>query len=167
LVNKKEEPYMSVIDKLRNMNLDHDAEVSLSLAEGTDVFVHNETEVETALQETDVVNTFSELIATPGLTVTTQYGTNVIESLRDDGLLDDYDRGSFSFAEYLTETISDNFYDLDLIEYSTEKYDHKRGFCTLSADVRVSVKELFDISPYLGGWDVTVQTENGTLKLDK
>jgi len=158
---------MSVIDKLRNMNLDHDAEVSLSLAEGTDVFVHNETEVETALQETDVVNTFSELIATPGLTVTTQYGTNVIESLRDDGLLDDYDRGSFSFAEYLTETISDNFYDLDLIEYSTEKYDHKRGFCTLSADVRVSVKELFDISPYLGGWDVTVQTENGTLKLDK
>jgi len=158
---------MSVIDKLRNMNLDHDTEVSLSLAEGTDVFGHIKTEVETPLQETEVVNTFSELIATPGLTVTTQYGTNVIESLRDDGLLDDYDRGSFSFAEYLTETINDNFYDLDLIEYSTEKYDHKRGFCTLSADVRVSVKELFDISPYLDGWDVSVRTENGTLKIDK
>jgi hypothetical protein len=158
---------MSVIDKLRNMNLDHDAEVSLSLSEGTDVFVHNETEVETALQETDVVSTFAELIATSGLTVTTRYGTNVIESLRESGLLDDYERGSFEFSEYLTETINDNFYDVDLIEYSTEKYDHKRGFCTLSADVKVSAKELFDTSPYLGGWDVTVQTENGTLKLDK
>ena len=158
---------MSVIDKLRNMNLDDDAVVFLSYSDGTDVFVHNETEVDTALSETDVVSTFTDLISTPGLNATSQYGTNILESFRDDGLLDDYERGSYSFSDYLSETINDNFYDQEFIDYSTEKYDHKRGFCTLSTDVKVFAKDLFDASPYLGSWDVSVRTENGMLKIDK
>ena len=157
---------MSIIQKIKDLNLPEDSMVSLSYSEGVDVFVHNETEVETALSETDVVNTFAELVATKGLKATTQYGTGVIESLRDEGLLDDYERGSFTFSDYITETISDNFYDVDLIDYSTEKYDHKRGFCTLSADVRVPVKNLIESAPYLGAWTVSVQTDSGTLTLD-
>ena len=157
---------MSVIDKLKNMNLDDNAQITLSLSEGTDVFVHNETEVDTALSETDVVNTFSELVSTPGLHVYSQYGTNVIESFRDEGWLEDYERGSFSFSDYLTETLTENFYDQEFIDYSTEKYDHKRGYTTLSADVKVSAKNLFDTSPYLGSWSVSVRTEDGTLTID-
>jgi len=156
---------MSIIQKIKDLNLPEDAMVSLSYSEGVDVFVHNETEIETALSETDVVNTFAELVATKGLKATTQYGTGVIESLREEGLLDDYERGSFTFSDYITETISDNFYDVDLIDYSTEKYDHKRGFCTLSADVRVPVKNLIESAPYLGCWTVSVQTDSGTLTL--
>ena len=157
---------MSVIDKLKNMNLDDDAQISLSYSEGTDVFVHNETEVETALSDTDVVNTLSELVTTPGLYVYSQYGTNIIESCREEGWLEDYERGSYSFSDYLTETLSENFYDQEFIDHSTEKYDHKRGFTTLSADVKVSAKNLFDTSPYLGSWVVSVKTENGTLTID-
>ena len=54
---------MSILENLKNLNLDSDAVVSLSYSEGTDVFVHNETEVETALSETDVVNSFAELVS--------------------------------------------------------------------------------------------------------
>mgnify|MGYP001479559145 FL=1 len=157
---------MSFIETIANLNLDPSTQVTLTMSEGTDVFVHNESEVETALSETDVVNSFAELISTPGLNASTQYGGDVLESLRDEGLLDDYERGNFSFAEFIAETITENFYDVDLIDYSTEKYDHKRGFCTLTATVNVSVDNLLTTRPFLMGWEVSVPTENGTLTLN-
>lgn len=157
---------MSFIETIANLNLDPSTQVTLTMSEGTDVFVHNESEVETALSETDVVNSFAELISTPGLNASTQYGGDVLESLRDEGLLDDYERGNFSFAEFIAETITENFYDVDLIDYSTEKYDHKRGFCTLTATVNVSVDNLLTARPFLMGWEVSVPTENGTLTLN-
>jgi len=147
------------------MNLAPETKVNLSYSEGVDVFVHNETDVDTALSETDVVSTFAELIATPGLDVTSQYGTNVLDSLRDEGLLESYERGTFAFSEYLTTTINDNFYDVDLIEYSTEKYDHKRGFTTLSAEVQVTLENFVETQPFLAGWEVSVKTEKGLLVL--
>lgn len=157
---------MSIIQKIKSLNLEGDTTVALEYSEGTDVFVHNETEVETALAETDVVSSFAELIATPGLNASTQWGGPVLESLRDEGLLDDYERGSFSFSEYITEAISDNFYEVDLVEYSTEKYDHKRGFCTLSATVNVSVDDLLSAAPFLSGWTASVPTNAGTLTIE-
>ena len=155
---------MTIFDSLENLNLSDDSVVSLSYSEGTDVFVHNETEVDTALSETDVVSSFADLIATPGLNAETQYGGNVLESLRDEGLLEDYAR-DFTFSEYLAEMITDNFYDVDLIEYTTEKYDHKRGFCTLSADVNVTMGNIMEARPMLIGWKASVETDNGTLIL--
>ena len=156
---------MSIYETLTSMNLAPETKVNLSYSEGVDVFVHNETDVDTALSETDVVSTFAELIATPGLDVTSQYGTNVLDSLRDEGLLESYERGTFAFSEYLTTTINDNFYDVDLIEYSTEKYDHKRGFTTLSAEVQVTLENFVETQPFLAGWEVSVKTEKGLLVL--
>ena len=156
---------MKIYETLKSLNVPDDTVVTISTSEGTDVFVHNETEVETALSETDVVSSFSELVATPGLNASTQYGGDVIESLRDEGLLEDYERGSYSFAEYIADTINENFYDVDLIDYSTEKYDHKRGFCTLTAEVNVTVKDLMSAAPFLSGWKASVSTEAGTLTI--
>ena len=156
---------MSITQRLKGLDLDENAMVTLTYSEGVDVFVHNETEVETAIAETDVISTFSELIAVPRLQVTTQYGGNVLERLREDDLLDDYDRDG-DFGAYLNEVISDNFYDIDMIEYSTEKYDHKRGFCTLTAQVQVAASNLIETAPFLHGWTASVQTANGTLTFD-
>lgn len=156
---------MSITQTLKNLNLEPDSLVTLTYSEGADVFVHNETEIETALTETDVVSTFSELIATPGLTITTPYGGNVIESLRNDGHLDAYERDG-DFGGYLNEVITENFYDLELIEYSTEKYDHKRGFCTLTAEVQIPASQIISEMPFLSGWRASVSTENGTLMFD-
>ncbi len=157
---------MSIINKLQSLNLPADAIVNLSYSEGTDVFVHNETEIDDALSYTDVVSTFASLVTTPGLNVSTQFGGNVLESLRSEGHLDDYERGSHSFEDYIEQFLTDNFYDQEFIEHSTEKYDHKRGFCTLSTDVQVLASEVISQTPFLSGWEVSVQTENGTLTLE-
>jgi len=157
---------MSLSKKLKSLKLKDDAMVTLSYRSGTDVFVHNETEIETAIAETDVVSTFAELIAIPGLNVSTRWNGNVLQSLRDDGYLDDYERGSFAFEEYIADTLAENFYDQEFIEYSTEKYDHKRGFCTLSAEVQIPAGDIITESPYLSNWEVSVQTIDGVLTLN-
>ena len=156
---------MSIYKKLQSLNLPDDAMVSLRFSEGTDVFVHNETEVETALADTDVVNRFSELITTRGLNAQTRWGDNIISEMRDQGMLDDYERDD-TFSDFISEMMHDNFYDFDFIESSTEKYDHKRGFCTLSAEIEVQLNNLFSARPNLYGWDVVVETPLGSLTVD-
>jgi len=155
---------MSIYKKLQSLNLTEDSMVSLRYSEGTDVFVHNETEVETAMAETDVINRFSELIATRGLRAQTRWGEDIINELRSSGFLEEYDRDD-TFGDFISDTILDNFYDFDFIETSTEKYDHKRGFCTLSAEVEIPYGNLTHSMPDLGGWDVVVETPLGSLNL--
>ena len=157
---------MSLIKKLQSLNLPQDAVLSLSYSDGTDVFVHNETDVDDALAYTDVVGTFANLIATRGLSVSTAGTDNILEWIREEGYLEEYDRGSDNFSEYLTEVLTENFYEQDFIYSSTERYDHKRGFCTLNANVQVSASEVISASPILTGWKVSVETENGTLTLE-
>tara|TARA_Y100000592_G_C5323062_1_gene245732 strand:- start:168 stop:641 length:474 start_codon:yes stop_codon:yes gene_type:complete len=156
---------MSIYKKLKSLNLPEDAMVSLRFSEGTDVFVHNETEVETALADTDVVSRFSELIATRGLNAQTRWGNNIIGEIREQGMLDDYERDD-TFSDFISEMMHDNFYDFDFIEASTEKYDHKRGFCTLSAEIEVPLMNLVTTQPDLYGWDVVVETPLGSLTVD-
>jgi len=155
---------LSVYDTLRKLNLGENAVATLTYCEGTSVFVHNETDVETAIAETAVVESFCDLIATPRLQVQDQWGNNVLEQFRDNGFLDEYER-NHTFAEFLNETTRDNFYDLDLIEHSTEKYDYKRGFCTLTATVEVPVDNLMKVAPFLNGWKVAINTDLGQLIL--
>ena len=157
---------MSFTEKLKSLRTAPNAMATLTYSEGTDVFLMNEDEVDTALSNTDVVEQFSELITTPGLTVTTPFGTNIIQELRNGGFLDEYERGSFSFSEFIGETIRENFYDFDFIDSSIEKYDYKRGFCTLTAEVKIPVEDLIMESPFVGSWTVSVPTENGTITLN-
>ena len=156
----------NTIEKIKALNLSDDAEVTLSYEEGADVFVHNESEVETALENTDVVETFSSLVTTPGINAKTQYDQDPLETLRDEGLLEDYERGSGDFVSYVAEAIRENFYDVDLIEYSTEKYDYKRGFCTLSAEVKVKASDLFSSGADIEQWTASVRTDTGTLTIN-
>ncbi len=158
---------MNIIEKLKNLNLDDDATVHFTFSEGTDVFVHNETEVETALSETTVVEAFCELISQTGLQATSTWGeTYILDSLRDEGYLEDYER-DFTFPEYLADVINENFYDVDLVEYNIEKYDHKRGFCTLTANLNVTMANLLESNPYVSSeWTVSVQTPAGRLTLE-
>ena len=157
---------MSVVKRLQTLNLKPDAMINLKYEEGADVFHYNETEVETALSETTVVSEFASLIAQSGLDVRTRWQGNVLEHLRSEDYLEDYERGSFEFEDYLADTITENFYDVELIEYSTEKYDHKRGFTTLTAEVQIPYENFMKVRPFVSGWSVSVETDNGTLTFD-
>lgn len=157
---------MSAVRKLQSLNLPEETIVTLTFEEGTDVFVHNETEVEEAINQTNVINEFAALIAHSRLDARNRWCGNIIEHLRAEEYLEEYERGSYGFEEYLTDVLQDSFYDTDLIEYSTEKYDHKRGFTTLTAIVQVPYSNFVKINPYIAGWQVSVETENGTLSFD-
>ena len=104
---------MSIASKLKSLKIKPDTMVTLIYSDGTNVFVHNETEIEDALAETDVVQTFSTLVTTPGLQVFNGYGDNILEELRDSGHLDDYTRGSFEFEEFVSEVVAENIYDFE------------------------------------------------------
>ena len=157
---------MTITKKLIELNLDPDAMVNLSYSEGADVFHFNETEIDTALSETSVVNEFASLIANTKLDARNRWNGNIIQHLRAEAYLEDYERGSYAFEDYIAEAITDNFYDVELIDYSTEKYDHKRGFTTLTAEVEVPVANFIEVDPFISGWTVSVQTDNGTLTFD-
>tara|TARA_B100000242_G_scaffold89392_1_gene60265 strand:+ start:908 stop:1384 length:477 start_codon:yes stop_codon:yes gene_type:complete len=157
---------MSVLKRLQSLNLPDDSIITLIREEGTDVFVHNETEVEDAINETTVIEDFASLISNTELDARNRWSGNIIEHLRENNFLDDYERGTNAFEDYLAETLSENFYDVDLIEYSTEKYDHKRGFTTLTAQVEVPFSNFAEVNPFVSGWTVSVQTDNGTLTFD-
>ncbi len=157
---------MSVVKRLQSLNLPEDSIVTLTLEEGTDVFVHNETEVEDAINETCVIYDFASLIANTKLDARNRWTGNIIQHLRDNDFLEEYERGSFAFEDFLAETLTENFYDTELIDYSTEKYDYKRGFTTLSAQVEIPLTNFIEIDPSVSGWTVSVETNNGTLTFD-
>ena len=155
---------MSIISRLQELELDSGAMATLTYSDGADVFVHNESEVETALAETDVVSQLCSLLATPGIQVTTPYGDDILDELRGSDLLDDYGY-DFTFEEYLNDVVTESIYDFDFIERSIEKYDYKRGFCTLSTEVRVPVAQILEKELYVGNWNVSVNFKGGTLTL--
>jgi hypothetical protein len=157
---------MSVVKRLQSLNLSEDALITLTYEEGTDVFVHNETEVEDAMNNTSVISEYAALIAHSKLDARHRWSGNVLQHLRAQDYLEEYERGTYGFEEFLTETLSENFYDHELIEYSTEKYDYKRGFTTLTAAVDVPVSNFVEVNPFVSGWTVSVETENGTLSFD-
>jgi len=155
---------MTTAENIKSLNLPNETKVHLEYSEGSDVFVHNETEVETAIESTEVVNEYVDMILSKELNLTTRWGECPMSHLRDQGLLEDYDRDGW-FGDYLAQTITDNFYDAEVIEYSTEKYDHKRGFTTLTAELYTTVGDVISSNVDFSGWKVTVETKAGDLTL--
>jgi len=166
LIQQSKGGTMSVFDRLTGLDLPADTTVTMSYSEGTDVFVHNETAVDDAISHTDVISTFAGLVATPGLHVEVPYSGNVLEVMRSKDMLEDYERGSFTFEDYITEVLAENFYDQEFIDKSVESYDYKRGFCTLETTVTVPLANFLETRPCVGGWQISVSTPNGTLTFD-
>ena len=157
---------MSVFERLIELDLPADTTVTMSYSEGTDVFVHNETAIDTAIADTDVVSQFANLVITPGFKAEVPFTGNVMDAMREEGYLEDYERGSFTFEDYVYDALVENFYDQEFIDSTVESYDYKRGFCTLKATVTAPLANFLESRPFVGGWTVSVKTENGTLTFD-
>ena len=88
--------------------------------------------------------------------------------MRNDGNLDDYERGSYNFEEFVSGVIRNEWY--EYLDVSTEHYDHKRGYTSVKAEMKITLNELLNAdtkSPYaFSNWDVEVQTPMGTLKVE-
>jgi len=157
---------MSIAKRLKSLKVSPDTMVALTYSDGADCFMHTEDQIETAISNTDVLEKFSNLIATSGIHAQTKWGSDVLDVFRENNLLNDYERGSHLFEDHIFEALSENYYDLDLVEHTTEAFDHKRGFCTLSAEVLIPAIELINTDVYLGGWTASLATDAGTLSFD-
>ncbi len=168
------------VTKINEMNLTPDTEVTLTYSCGADCFVHNETEIETALEYTDTVSEFAEMVSKRGMNFTDSYGNNVIDELVEKELLvedfvhacwaDEDENGDKDYydddlQEAITEAINDNFYDQESIESEVNRFDYKRGEVYLSTTLKTTVGAVLENKPSLAGWEVSVPLQGGTFTL--
>ena len=154
-----------IYDNMESLNFSSDSKVVLRYEGTADCFLMNENEVETALSNTDVVSTYAGLLATPGLQLSSTWHGNILDYLRDDGYLEDYERDG-TFEDYLAEIMHDNFYDLELVDSTIQKYDYKRGACTLTAEAFTTVENLLSVKPNLFGWSARIEDGQSVVMLE-
>jgi len=157
---------MPRFDKLKEMNLDESSKVIISTEDGAEIvhYTGEDYEGET-IRESGIANSLACLVTSQHLSNNT-----IIEEMRGDGMLDDYERGSYEFEEYVTEAIAENGYESGFLDVSTEHYDHKRGYTSVKAELEITLGMLFAAdkeSPYLfSGWNVQVETPMGSLNVE-
>ncbi len=160
---------MNLQDRILAADLDDSASMSFTCSEGVDVFHFNESHLDTALEETSVPESVASVI-TSGLSLSTEYGHSPIEVLRDADLLEDYERGSWCFEDHVASALRENFWDHELMEESTEKYDHKRGFTTLTATFKACIgdikKDPTSYEQVFSGWEASLSTAMGQLSFE-
>ena len=125
--------------------------------------------IETALGETSTASILANALATSGVTVLSRYDEDILGTMRDEGMLDDYDRDGY-FEDYLEGKIQEEAYQYDLLTISTERHDHKRGTCEVAANLKVQAGEIYSLGSnadaFAGAFEVVVQTKAGTLTLN-
>ena len=158
-----------IISTLRGLQVEEDDYVYLNYQDSASVWHVSDDYIENALCETSTAARLAGLLATPGIDVLSRYDESILETMREEGLLEEYDREDW-FEEYLTTKIQEEAYQYDLLTISTERHDHKRGTCEISANVKVLARELFALgataNSFVSGFDVVIQSAAGTLTLN-
>jgi hypothetical protein len=160
----------SIIETLKNLNIEDEAFVYLNYEDSTEVWHISDDYIETALNETNTASMLAGLLVCPGnITVLSRYDEDILENMRAEGMLDDYEREGW-FEEYLTDKIREEAYQYDLLTISTERHDHKRGTCEVASNVKVRAGDLYGLGDrmadaFVAGFDLVVQTDNGLLTL--
>ena len=152
---------MSKIQKLKDANLSTNTKVTLIYQDGDSVVHCHDDYEDTALMKTNIASYLSEMAINPSL------GNNhVIREMRTNGLLEEYNRGDDDFESFVSEVVHENWREYDWIETSTEIYDHKRGFTTVSACLETTLGAVTELADFeLAGWNIQVDTPLGSLEI--
>lgn len=164
------------ISKLQNLNLSSDTSITLTYTDGCEVFHYKDGGgVEEAISNTNTIRRFSDLVEELQGNFEDGWHT-ILLSLEDSYVLtlsdfeQEHSEGEDIHYNITTDdiydAIRDNFWDQEYIESNVKKYDHKRGYCDLTATVVLSVEELLKVQPELYGWKIEVETENGLLTIE-
>jgi len=164
------------ISKLQNLNLSSDTSITLTYTDGCEVFHYKDDGgVEDAISNTNTIRRFSDLVEELQGNFEDGWHT-ILLSLEDSYVLtlsdfeQEHSEGEDIHYNITTDdiydAIRDNFWDQEYIESNVKKYDHKRGYCDLTATVVLSIEELLNVQPELYGWKIEVETENGLLTIE-
>ena len=154
-----------VSEKLKSLNLAENAPVKLKFSDGAQVFHYTGDYLDGVLNETGVLSELSHVICYDGI----RKSNSVLNQMRQNGVLDDYERGSFTFDDYVYDLLKEDWQ--DYVEETLEQWDFKRGMCNLSTEVEVPLNLLAEAESYGfilgGGWQVYVQTDAGLLEVER
>ena len=159
----------NIINTLKELNIDEESFITLSYSDGTDVWHINESHVKETATETETARMLARIL-TFNIPVYA-YGAGILEDMRADGALDDYNRDGY-FEDYLRDILVNTIYDGEYgLEYTTNHYDYKRGYCTIATVVQVQVHDLFllgssNADSFIAGFNISIETPMGALTLD-
>ncbi len=154
---------MSRIQKLKLAKVSDDTKVRLKYRDGGSVVHSNNNFEDTVVHGTYIANHLSEMINNPSIG-----NSDILKEMRDAGLLDEYERGSFEFESYVAEVIAENWRDYDWIEATTERHDHKRGHTEVSVVIETRAENIYSMADFeLAGWEIEVEHHLGVLEIEE
>jgi hypothetical protein len=162
---------MSIFERLTKLNLNDDTNVVFEYSDGDDVWHSSGDHEEKVVNSTSTIKALSAVITSTSV-FATEWGTDILQEMRDDDLLSDYTHGSQDeFNDYVKNIIRENFYNYGWVSTETEMYDHKRGFTTVTAKLQApygEIRKLHDqIDQVFMGWTAVVRTSSGTLTIEQ
>ena len=159
----------NIVEALQELGVKSEDYVYLNYSDHAEVWHISDDYIQTALGETGTASVLANALATRGVTVMSRYDEDILGTMRDEGMLDDYDRDGY-FEDYLEGKIQEEAYQHDLLTISTERHDHKRGTCEVSANLKVQAGEVYGLGSsadsFVGAFEVVVQTKAGLLTLN-
>lgn len=165
LVSAAVSPYDKLMDVFNKLEVGENVDVTLTYEDSADVFHFRGDAEETAASET---STIEELVSAARSGV--EFTSDLIEEMRDQDHLEDYERGDFDFENYCSEVLRENFYEYcGFIDFETEQYDHKRGCTTVTATLESTVGMLRESEngfDSLRGWKAEFSTGNGNMTVE-
>jgi hypothetical protein len=155
MVNFKE----TIADKLGDQDIADDSEVVFRYEERVDVHHYRDDYVDDALAQTGFAYTLTSAITSGPFY---KNGNWILDEMRNEDLLEGYQRGEGDFEEYIATTITDNLYDYEWIERETVRHDYKRGELLLSYELTAPFSQVKnELAWHYGTYDVTVNTASG------
>jgi hypothetical protein len=148
--------------KILTLEFDDSTPVDLLFEGGCDVIHCNDDYHDNVFLDTGVFETLAMLVVSNNFR-----DNNILQSMRDYGLLDYYNRGDYNFENYVVESLKENNWDYGFVEGTLEQYDYKRGLYrvrfSFSTDLGL-LKTIVRNDPNLvSGLDVIVHTDVGQL----
>ena len=153
---------MSRIQKLKAANLKGDTTIRLKFSDGRGVIHCHDNFEDEVVGDSSIVNYLSEMVTNPTLS-----NNNILAEMRESGLLEDYERGTFEFEDFIAEVISENWREYEWIDTTTEIHDYKRGHTEVSAVLETTAKNILEMSDFeLEGWEIEVDHPLGVLEIE-
>tara|TARA_R110002110_G_scaffold13376_1_gene64053 strand:- start:1746 stop:2213 length:468 start_codon:yes stop_codon:yes gene_type:complete len=148
---------MGIQEKIKKADLSKNTSVTLVYSAGEDVIHARDGYEDQVVESTGIARSLANLVTDPNFK-----NNEVLEGMRAADLLWDYPRDGSGFTEYVETVLKEYLHDYEWVDYSTEHYDHKRGFTTVEARVETTVEEVLNVNAaVLDGWDAEVKTTLG------
>jgi hypothetical protein len=148
---------LSIYKKARQLGKDDQEEITIFLEEGINVAHYEDNYLLDAIQSTELIFALADIVSNRAIY---NRGNSIMTEMRLNGLLDEYQHDG-DFAGFVSDVITENFFNYDWIAHETVIYDHKRGHTTFTAAVPIQMSILKENEDLFCGWSAEVQTEQG------